>query len=140
MLYVIESDKEKILEKIKTFLWDSAVIKELAEPILWHEGDVYIFAIESDKVKGFLVYSVKNSKGNIYYCYVKPFFRRIGILTYMYAIAEKQIKDKGVTEISLISTPMSNAFFLNKGYEIQKKNIFHHKLKKNLNEPAATNN
>lgn len=105
-------DKTGVAEALGSLSIDPGVIKELGEPLLFKDGQTWIFC-----GPGFICFD----RSRILYAYTYPQYRRQGVLTYLYSKLPIQ---KWIVVASNSAFP----FFQKQGFKIIKSYTNCHKL------------
>lgn len=106
-----------VLSRLNTIAIDGDVIKELGEPLIFRYGQVWIFYYIGKVMQGFITYE----DNKIIYAYVKPKFRRRGILTILYSKIPSQTWQ-------VVASNSALPFFQKHGFKIIKSYTNCHKL------------
>jgi GNAT superfamily N-acetyltransferase len=120
----------EVLTHVKHLLWNRQAIKELGEPILWQDGQVWLIACEGKVMTGFLTYLETERNYKVQYLYVLPDFRRLKVAARLYEAFEQQTTKK---PIQAIATHMSLDFFKSAGFEVTKAFVNYFKVEKQWN-------
>lgn len=105
------------LDKLKTISTSKDIYKEMGEPILFNENQVWIFAFHKKQLAGFVCYE----NDLINYIYTFPEFRNKGLFNILYNELPYQ-------NWKTIASNMSLNLFIKKGFKVIKNYKNCHKL------------
>lgn len=130
--------KNEVINLIGDYLLDQDVFKELGEPILMRDKDIFGVYESLDaslfergkKSIAFFCVNMSSRKAVLRYVYVHPSFRGQGVFGEMLSFIEGLCKEAGCEEIQAVSTNMALRLYLKNGYEAVKNFTNYHKIKK----------
>ena len=123
-------EKKSIHEKVAPFAMRRDVFKELGEPILIDEGDV--FFIKKDKALDICAFSALSRAGVLKYMFVESSHRGNGLFSELYQYIESYAIESGIKKISAVSTAMALPMYQKKGFGVIHSYTNYHKIAKQL--------
>lgn len=120
---------EQIVSKLSCLAMSRIVYKELGEPLIFDEGDVFFIKESQGKTVGF---SAMSKDGFLKYMYVISDCRGMGFFTEMYKAVELSAQAFGFKEIRSVSTKSALPIYQKKGFKIAHSYTNYYKIIKKL--------
>lgn len=121
-----------VVNNLKDYVINREVFKELGEPILFDEGDIWFFYKNGKDVVGFCCVLPQKSSMRLKYIYVHPDHRKNGIFKTLMDVAEEETKEKGFDKITAVATNQAYPLYQKRGYETTKSWTNYHNVFKSI--------
>jgi ribosomal protein S18 acetylase RimI-like enzyme len=116
--------KTDVIEHLSDVIMDRKVYKELGEPLIYDDGDMWMINVKYNTVVAFICIN----NGKLKYLYTKEKYRKNGYAKELLSEMDKYCIKNNVKSIRLVSTNEGLQMYLNHGFEITKSFKNYHNL------------
>lgn len=134
---MILTEQSEVIKCIAPLAMSKQVFKELAEPLLYEDGDIWwcdIFCRET------VSFCCINIDGRLKYLYTKPELRGNGMASKMLKDADIFCQVNNINELRAVCPKSALDFYLNRGWVINRSFTNYFKIQKTENEKRIIQN